>query len=71
LYGFVCRLTTFQDNWPKIEKWYSRFGTLKTVDGTLPKLTTYLEVETIMDETLKIVGIHKHQNTHPACEIVV
>ncbi len=52
---YFPRLTTYQDNWPKIEKWYTRFGSLKTIDATLPKLTVYLEVENIMDETLQMV----------------
>ena len=48
----VCRLTTFQDQWPKLEKWYNKFGTLRKVDASQEPRTVLLEVESILEETL-------------------
>lgn len=40
---FCCRITGFLDAWPKLEKWYAKFGTLKVVDATQEEKTVYLE----------------------------
>lgn len=40
------------DSWPKIEKWYNKFGVLATVDAAQGMQTVYLEVEKILEDTL-------------------
>ncbi|GFO03102.1 sperm flagellar protein 2, partial [Plakobranchus ocellatus] len=46
------RITGFHDQWPKLEKWFLKFGTLKTVDASLEKESVYLETEKILEDTL-------------------
>ncbi|KAK3767112.1 hypothetical protein RRG08_017986 [Elysia crispata] len=46
------RITGFHDQWPKLEKWFVKFGTLKTVDASLEKDSVYLETEKILEDTL-------------------
>ena len=52
----VCRITSFHDSWPKMEKWFTRFGTLKKVDASDQENAVFLEVEKIMEDTLARVG---------------
>ena len=49
------RLTSFQDSWPKMEKWFTKYGCLKKVDASQEQHTVYLEVEHILEETLNKV----------------
>ena len=49
------RLTVFQDSWPKLEKWFTKYGLLKAVDATQNAETVYLEVEKILEDTLNKV----------------
>ena len=51
------RLTVFQDSWPRLEKWFTKYGLLKSVDATQGADTVYLEVEKIMEDTLEKVCI--------------
>ncbi|KAL8590470.1 hypothetical protein ACOMHN_011683 [Nucella lapillus] len=51
------RLTSFHDSWVEMEKWFSGFGTLKTVDASCYYDVVHREVEKIMEDTLnKIQG---------------
>ncbi|XP_063404210.1 sperm flagellar protein 2-like isoform X1 [Mytilus trossulus] len=51
------RITGFLDAWPKLEKWYAKFGTLKVVDATQEEKTVYLEVDRVLEDTLdKLLG---------------
>ncbi|XP_070194777.1 sperm flagellar protein 2-like isoform X3 [Littorina saxatilis] len=51
------RITTFHDSWPKLEKWFTRFGTLKRVDAMDNQEAVFLEVEKILEDTVaKIQG---------------
>lgn len=43
------------DNWAKMEKWFSRFGTLKKVDAALDQQAVYFEVEKCLEDTIKKV----------------
>ncbi len=46
------QLVLFQDSWPRLEKWFSKYGSLVTVDAAQGEETVYLEVERILEETL-------------------
>ncbi|XP_059172221.1 sperm flagellar protein 2-like isoform X3 [Physella acuta] len=46
------RITGFVDHWPKLEKWFVKFGTLKTVDASLEKESLYLETEKIFEDII-------------------
>lgn len=46
------RITGFLDAWPKLEKWYTKFGTLKVVDASQEEKSVYLEVDKILEDTL-------------------
>lgn len=52
------RLTAFQDSWPKLEKWFAKYGLLKSVDATQELATVYLEVEKTFEDTLDKVRNH-------------
>lgn len=56
-----CRITSFLDSWPKMEKWFTKFGSLRKVDATQDANGLYLEAETIMEETVNKVGIYNLQ----------
>ncbi|ESO92609.1 hypothetical protein LOTGIDRAFT_120497 [Lottia gigantea] len=47
------RITGFVDSWPKLEKWFTRFGTLKVVNAEAEERTVRLEVEKVLEDTLK------------------
>ena len=49
------RITKFLDSWPKLEKWYAKFGTLARVDANDQVRSVYLEVEKQLEETLEKV----------------
>lgn len=49
---YFHRITRYLDSWPKIEKWYNKFGVLTTVDASQGMQTVYLEVEKILEDTL-------------------
>ena len=49
------RLTVFQDSWPRLEKWFTKYGLLKSVDAIEGADTVYLEVEKILEDTLEKV----------------
>ena len=53
---FICRITGFLDSWPKLEKWFTKFGTLQRVDASQPQRTVGLEVEKILEDTVNRVG---------------
>ncbi|KAK6179274.1 hypothetical protein SNE40_011674 [Patella caerulea] len=62
------RITGFVDSWPKLEKWFTRFGTLKIVDAEADERTVVLEVEKILEDTLnRLQG--KDKESTPAEEI--
>ena len=52
---FFFRLSTFQDNWNKLQKWFMKFGTLKNIDASLEMESVQLELENILEETVKKV----------------
>lgn len=52
------RLTNFQENWPKLEKFYKKFCRLETVDVSLPAESVGLELESIMDDTMDRVKFY-------------
>lgn len=39
---FFCRLTSFQDTLPKLEKWYGKYGILTKIDANKPRGEKYL-----------------------------
>ncbi|XP_057298976.1 sperm flagellar protein 2-like isoform X2 [Hydractinia symbiolongicarpus] len=47
------RLTTFQDNWPKLEKWFNRFNVLQTVDADTSYEDVCSQLKDILDSTLQ------------------
>lgn len=49
---YFDRITRYLDSWPKIEKWYNKFGVLTTVDAAQGMQTVFLEVEKILEDTL-------------------
>ena len=49
------RMTTFRDTWPKLEKWFTRFGTLKKVDSSQEEQELEHEVAHILETTLRKV----------------
>nr|XP_022317151.1 sperm flagellar protein 2-like isoform X9 [Crassostrea virginica] len=60
------RITRYLDSWPKIEKWYNKFGVLTTVDASQEMRTVYLEVEKILEDTLaKLQGIGQEPEPVP------
>eukprot|EP00105_Crassostrea_gigas_P002319 XP_011414807.1 PREDICTED: sperm flagellar protein 2 isoform X4 [Crassostrea gigas] len=60
------RITRYLDSWPKIEKWYNKFGVLTTVDAAQGMQTVYLEVEKILEDTLaKLQGIGQEPEPVP------
>ncbi len=40
------------DSWPRMEKWFNRFGILKTVEAGQDEDQVCLEVEQLLEETL-------------------
>ena len=54
--NFVFRITGFLDAWPKLEKWYTKFGTLKAVDASQEQKSVYLEVDKILEDTINRVN---------------
>jgi len=50
------RITGFLDSWPKLEKWFSKFGSLQKVDATQVTESVQLEVEKILEDTLNRVS---------------
>lgn len=52
------RITGFLDNWPKLEKWFTKFGILKKVDAALDETSLYLESEFVIEDTLDRVGLY-------------
>lgn len=51
------RISAFRDSWPKLEKWFTRFGTLKKVDASGKQEEVYLETEKILEDILaKLLG---------------
>lgn len=55
LYILCCSLTAFEDAWPKMEKWFSKFGALKTVDASQDADDVFSKAEAILVETIKKV----------------
>ena len=52
------RLATFSDNWPKLEKWFIKFGSLKKIDASLDTDTVYTEVNSLLEESVaKVTNI--------------
>lgn len=67
-YIHVHRITRYLDSWPKIEKWYTKFGVLTTVDASQEMRTVYLEVEKILEDTLaKVNNIKNLINCRVLC----
>ncbi|XP_053393746.1 sperm flagellar protein 2-like isoform X2 [Mercenaria mercenaria] len=60
------RITGFLDNWPKLEKWFSKFGTLQKVDATQGARSVKLEVEKILEDTLnRLQGKDQESSAQP------
>ncbi|XP_074662046.1 sperm flagellar protein 2-like [Tubulanus polymorphus] len=60
------RMTSFADNWPKLEKWFNKFGTLRIVEGTLNEEAVYLETEKILEDTLaQLEGGKTEEESNP------
>ena len=53
----LLRITGFLDSWPKLEKWFTKFGTLQRVDASQEQRTVALEVEKILEDTVNKVGV--------------
>jgi hypothetical protein len=53
--SFLFRIVAFQDSWPKLDKWFTRFGTLKRVEAADNPEQVYLEVEKILEDTVNKV----------------
>ncbi|EDV23473.1 uncharacterized protein TRIADDRAFT_58131 [Trichoplax adhaerens] len=47
------RLVGFHDTWSKLEKWFTKFGNLKKIDGAEDQETVFQNVETILEEVLE------------------
>lgn len=60
---YFDRITRYLDSWPKIEKWYNKFGVLTTVDASQGMQTVFLEVEKILEDTLAKVKL-ENQSLH-------
>ncbi|BFZ00141.1 hypothetical protein BsWGS_03180 [Bradybaena similaris] len=43
------RITGFSNQWPKLQKWFVKYGTLKTVDASLEKEAVFQETENILE----------------------
>lgn len=57
------RITGFLDAWPKLEKWFNKFGILKKIDATLAADVLYLEVEKVLEDTLKkLQGVEEEES---------
>jgi len=52
------RLIAFQDTWPKMEKWFSKFGILHKIEASQEQETVFTELDSMLEETLKKVGLH-------------
>lgn len=60
------RITGFLDNWPKLEKWFSKFGTLQKVDSSQEARSVQLEVEKILEDTLnRLQGKDQESSAQP------
>ena len=53
---FINRITGFLDSWPKLEKWFTKFGTLQRVDASQEQRTVVLEVDKILEDTVNRVS---------------
>ena len=49
-------MTSFKDTWPKLEKWFTRFGTLKKVNSSQEEQPLELEVAHVLETTLRKVN---------------
>lgn len=56
------------DSWPKIEKWYNKFGVLAHVDASQGARSVYLEVEKILEDTLAKVKIYQKMEVCIICK---
>ncbi|WAR24394.1 SPEF2-like protein [Mya arenaria] len=62
----VIMITGFLDSWPKLEKWFTKFGTLQKVDASLPSQSVQLEVEKILEDTLnRLQGKDQESSQQP------
>lgn len=60
------KLTAFQDSWPKLEKWFMKFGSLHSIDASLNIDSVYYEVEKIMEDTVnKLQGKNVEESAEP------
>ncbi|CAG5136742.1 unnamed protein product, partial [Candidula unifasciata] len=46
------RITGFINHWPKVQKWFLKYGTLKTVDASLEKEAVFQETEKILEDSI-------------------
>lgn len=46
------RLNSFNDAWPRLEKWYNKNGLVKYIDASLPEERLFPELEQILEDTI-------------------
>ena len=56
IYLHVGRLNHFEDNWIKLEKWFTRYASLDIVNATGNKEQVYDEVEALIEKKIKMVS---------------
>jgi hypothetical protein len=52
---YCCRLASFLDQWPHLEKWFDQFEILRHVDASEAKETVIMETELIVEQTIQKV----------------
>ncbi|XP_069125844.1 sperm flagellar protein 2-like isoform X2 [Argopecten irradians] len=64
------RITRYLDAWPKLEKWYVKFGTLTRVDASQGAHSVFLEVEKILEDTMnRLQGIKDPESSEVPAEV--
>ena len=62
-------MTTFRDTWPKLEKWFTRFGTLKKVDSAQEEEALEHELAHVLETTMRKVG--EKRIAHTKCTVFI
>ena len=47
------RLNAFNHEWPRMEKWYTKSGSIARVDAALEEESVFLELEKVLEDTVK------------------